>query len=82
MLHGSPNESKYTLVSCVYTQEHEKALQISRKVNTGVVSLNDYPLGGAKSGYGGGHCVEAKSIQQSSGMARTLTTKGCGETWL
>jgi acyl-CoA reductase-like NAD-dependent aldehyde dehydrogenase len=79
------NESKYGLVAYVYTRDHERALRISRKIDAGVVFLNNNyrlflgtPFGGAKeSGHGREHCIEtlrewsrAKTIRQPSGMSK------------
>jgi acyl-CoA reductase-like NAD-dependent aldehyde dehydrogenase len=60
------NESKYGLVGYVHTRDHEKALRMSRKIDAGVVFLNNNyrlflgtPFGGAKEGgYGREHCIE------------------------
>jgi acyl-CoA reductase-like NAD-dependent aldehyde dehydrogenase len=35
------NESEYDLVSHVYTRDHEKAQRMSRKIDAGVVFLNN-----------------------------------------
>ena len=82
------NESKYGLVSYVYTRDQEKALRMSRKIDAGIVFLNNNyrlflgtPFGGAKqSGYGREHCIEtlrewsrAKNIRQPSGMSKIPT---------
>ena len=60
------NESKYGLVSYVYTRDHEKPLHMSRKIDAGVVFLNNNyrlflgtPFGGPKeSEYGREHYIE------------------------
>ena len=82
------NEPKYGLVSYVYIRDHEKALRMSRKIDAGVVFLNNNyrrfrgtPFGGAKeSGYAREHCIEtlrewsmAKNMRQPSGMSKIPT---------
>lgn len=77
------NESRYGLTAIVYTKDMEKGLRVSRKLETGMVWLNNYfrtvlgiPFGGVKeSGYGREHCIEtlkewttAKFIQMPSGF--------------
>ena len=60
------NESRYGLVSYVYTRDHEKPLNMSRKIDADVVFLNNNywlflrtPFDGPKeSGYGREHCIE------------------------
>lgn len=59
------NQSEYGLVCGVYTTNIEKALQVSRLVDVGMVMMNNYsrrgplPFGGAKhSGYGREQCID------------------------
>lgn len=60
------NESKYNLMSYVYTQDYEKAQRMNHNINAGVVFLNNNyqlfirtPFGGPKeSVYGREHCIE------------------------
>jgi acyl-CoA reductase-like NAD-dependent aldehyde dehydrogenase len=60
------NEPRHGLVSYVYTRDHEKPLHMSRKIDAGVVFLNNNyqlflgtPFDGPKeSGYGREHCIE------------------------
>ncbi len=88
------NESKYGLVSYVYTRDHEKALRLSRKIDAGVVFLNNNyrlflgtPFGCAKeSGYGREHCIEtlrewcrAKCIRQPSGVSKVPTWRALND---
>src|SRR5690606_24261539 len=57
------NDSEFGLVSAVYSQDHTRAMDIARRLDAGVVYLNNYframlgsPFGGTKSsGYGREH---------------------------
>ena len=85
------NESKYGLTSAVYTQNMERALRCSRRIDAGVVFLNNYyrqflgtPFGGLKeSGYGREHCIEtlrewsrAKNVRIPSGLGKVPAWRG------
>ena len=90
------NESKYGLVSYVYTRDQEEALRMSPKIDAGIVLLNNgnrsflgTPFGEAKqSGNGRENFIEtlrewlrAKNIQQPSGMSRTPTWRAVDDTF-
>lgn len=79
------NESEYGLTSIIFSRSQERCWRFSRKVDVGMVFVNNYfrnvlgiPFGGAKStGYGREHCVEtlrewsrAKVINQPSGLGQ------------
>lgn len=79
------NESRYGLVAAVWSKDIEKALRVSRQVDTGIVFINNYfrsglglPHGGSKeSGYGREHYIETlnewstiKYIQMPSGLGQ------------
>ena len=85
------NESKFGLVSCVYTRDQERGLRVSRRVDAGMVWINNFfrsllgtPFGGAKdSGYGREHCIHtlrewsrAKNIRMPSGMGKFPNWRG------
>ena len=88
------NESQYGLVSYVYPRDPDKALRMSRRIDAGVVFLNNNyrlflgtPFGGAKeSGYGREHCPQtlrewsrAKCIRQPSGLSKIPTWRAVGD---
>lgn len=77
------NESAYGLTGIIFSKDHERCLRVSRKLDVGMVWINNYfrnvlgtPFGGTKdSGYGREHCIEtlrewtwAKAIHQPSGL--------------
>ncbi|KAK3175529.1 hypothetical protein K4F52_010194 [Lecanicillium sp. MT-2017a] len=79
------NESKYGLVAAIWSKDMERALRVSRQVDTGMVFINNYcrsglglPHGGSKeSGYGREHWIETldewstiKYIQMPSGLGQ------------
>ncbi len=63
------NSSEYGLFAGIYTRESERALRIARRIDVGVVLINNYfrgllglPFGGTKhSGYGREHTIETLS---------------------
>jgi len=60
------NASEYGLFAGVYTRDSERALRVARRIDVGVVLINNYfrgilglPFGGTKhSGYGREHTIE------------------------
>ncbi|KAL1846911.1 hypothetical protein Plec18167_001545 [Paecilomyces lecythidis] len=85
------NESQYGLTSAFYSKDNEKCLRCARKVDVGLVFVNNYfrnvlgmPFGGAKeTGYGREHCIEtlrswgrAKAIKQPSGLGTVPSWRG------
>jgi acyl-CoA reductase-like NAD-dependent aldehyde dehydrogenase len=60
------NSSEYGLFAGLYTRDSERALRVARRIDVGVVLINNYfrgllglPFGGAKhSGYGREHTIE------------------------
>jgi acyl-CoA reductase-like NAD-dependent aldehyde dehydrogenase len=85
------NESRYGLTSCIFSRDIEKCLRIARKVDVGMVFINNYdrmilgtPFGGNKdSGFGREHCIETlrswqntKLIKQPSGLRPVLEWRG------
>ena len=83
------NESKYGLTSAVYTQNMERALRCSRRIDAGVVFLNNYyrqflgtPFGGFKeSGYGREHFIETLREWSRTENVRTLSGQGKVPAW-
>ncbi|KAF1734742.1 putative aldehyde dehydrogenase DhaS [Beauveria bassiana] len=88
------NESRYGLVAAIWSKDTEKALRISRQVDTGMVFINNYfrsglglPHGGSKeSGYGREHWIETlnewstiKYIQMPSGLGRVPTWRSVAD---
>jgi acyl-CoA reductase-like NAD-dependent aldehyde dehydrogenase len=78
------NDTPYGLVAAVYTADHARARRLARRIEAGVVMLNNYnraflgtPFGGfGDSGYGREHAIESlleftrtKSIREPSGLA-------------
>jgi acyl-CoA reductase-like NAD-dependent aldehyde dehydrogenase len=63
------NATEYGLFAAIYTRESERALRVARRIDVGVVLINNYfrgllglPFGGTKhSGYGREHTVETLS---------------------
>jgi len=85
------NESEYGLVAGVYTGDMARGLRLSRRIDAGVVFINNYyrmflgtPFGGAKhSGYGREHCIQTlqefgrpKSIRYPSGLGHIPAWSG------
>ncbi|MCA1843211.1 MAG: aldehyde dehydrogenase family protein, partial [Actinobacteria bacterium] len=79
------NDSPYGLVAAVYTADHARARRLARRIDAGVVMINNFnraflgtPFGGfGDSGYGREHAIESlleftrtKSIREPSGMGR------------
>jgi len=79
------NDSPYGLVAAVYTADHTRARRLARRIDAGVVMINNYnraflgtPFGGyGDSGYGREHAIESlleftrtKSIREPSGLGR------------
>ncbi|KAL9109239.1 MAG: hypothetical protein Q9227_006165 [Pyrenula ochraceoflavens] len=77
------NASVYGLTAIVFTQNSERGMRVARKLETGMVWVNNYmrnvlglPYGGVKeSGYGREHCIETlrewsacKFVQIPSGL--------------
>jgi len=63
------NSSEYGLFAGLYTRDSERALRVARRIDVGVVLINNYfrgllglPFGGTKhSGYGREHTIETIS---------------------
>jgi acyl-CoA reductase-like NAD-dependent aldehyde dehydrogenase len=85
------NESKYGLTNIFYSRDNEKCLRTARKIDAGMVFVNNYfrnllgtPFSGAKhSGYGREHCIgalrewsRAKTIRQPSGLGQVPDWRG------
>jgi acyl-CoA reductase-like NAD-dependent aldehyde dehydrogenase len=85
------NQSKYGLTNIIYSRDNEKCLRTARRIDAGMVFINNYfrnllgtPFGGAKhSGYGREHCIEtlrewsrAKTIRQPSGLGQVPDWRG------
>jgi acyl-CoA reductase-like NAD-dependent aldehyde dehydrogenase len=79
------NSSAYGLTAIIYTKDMERGLRVSRRIDAGMVWVNNYfrgvlgtPFGGVKdSGYGREHCIEtllaftsAKTIRVPSGLGK------------
>ncbi|KAI9719674.1 MAG: hypothetical protein M1828_006106 [Chrysothrix sp. TS-e1954] len=77
------NESQYGLVGILHTMNQERADRVSRRMESGIITVNNYrrnfqgvPFGGVKeSGNAREHCIEtlqewssAKTIQKPSGL--------------
>ncbi len=77
------NGTDYGLVAAVYTRNQELALQTARRLDAGIVYINNFfrggvgaPFGGTKaSGFGREHCIEtlheygwSKAVRQPSGQ--------------
>ncbi len=77
------NDTPYGLVAAVYTTDHGRARRVARRLDTGVVMVNNYnrallgtPFGGfGDSGYGREHAIESlleftrtKNIREPSGL--------------
>lgn len=88
------NESEYGLTAAIFTKDMERALRVSRKIDVGMVWINQYfrnimgtPFGGAKdSGYGREHCIEtlhewsrAKTVNMPSGLGPIPSWRGAAE---
>jgi NAD-dependent aldehyde dehydrogenases len=79
------NDTPYGLLAAVYTADHPRARRVARRIEAGVVLINNFnrallgtPFGGFKdSGYGREHAVESlleftrtKNVREPSGMGR------------
>lgn len=88
------NESKYGLTSCIFSRDSERCFRVARKVDVGMVFINNYdravlgtPFGGNKeSGYGREHYKETlrswqnpKFIKQPSGLRQLSEWRGIGD---
>jgi malonate-semialdehyde dehydrogenase (acetylating) / methylmalonate-semialdehyde dehydrogenase len=88
------NDSPFGLVSAVYTGDHRRARRVARRLETGVVMINNYnraflgtPFGGYRdSGYGREHAVESlleftrtKNIREPSGFGEIPEWDAVGE---
>jgi acyl-CoA reductase-like NAD-dependent aldehyde dehydrogenase len=77
------NDTPYGLLAAVYTADHPRARRVARRIDAGVVMLNNFnrallgtPFGGFKdSGYGREHSVESmleftrtKNVREPSGI--------------
>jgi acyl-CoA reductase-like NAD-dependent aldehyde dehydrogenase len=77
------NDTPYGLVAAVYSGDHARARRLARRIDAGVVMINNYnraflgtPFGGfGDSGYGREHAIESlleftrtKSIREPSGL--------------
>ncbi|KAL9620367.1 MAG: hypothetical protein Q9160_005067 [Pyrenula sp. 1 TL-2023] len=90
------NESRYGLTAIVHTKDTEKGLRVSRKLEAGMIWMNQYfrsalgtPFGGVKeSGYGREHCIDtlkewssAKVINMPSGLGQIPSWRAVGDTF-
>ncbi|QKX63093.1 uncharacterized protein TRUGW13939_10261 [Talaromyces rugulosus] len=88
------NESRYGLTCSVFSRDNERCLRVGRKIDVGMVFINNYargvlgtPFGGNKeSGYGREHCVETlrswqntKFIKQPSGLGHLPQWRGTAD---
>lgn len=88
------NESRYGLVGCIYSRDIEKCQRAARKIDVGMVFINQFfrnilgtPFGGTKhSGHGREHCIAtlkdwsyAKSIKAPSGLAPVPHWRGVND---
>ncbi|MGH8992430.1 MAG: aldehyde dehydrogenase family protein [Acidimicrobiia bacterium] len=79
------NDTPYGLVAAVYTSDHSRARRVARRLDAGVVMINNYnrallgtPFGGfGDSGYGREHAIESlleftrtKNIREPSGLGK------------
>ena len=77
------NDTPYGLLAAVYTRDHPRARRVARRIDAGVVLLNNFnrgllgtPFGGFKdSGYGREHSIESlleftrtKNVREPSGI--------------
>jgi acyl-CoA reductase-like NAD-dependent aldehyde dehydrogenase len=77
------NDTPYGLLAAVYTADHARARRVARRIDAGVLLLNNFnrallgtPFGGFKdSGYGREHSLESmleftrvKNIREPSGL--------------
>jgi betaine-aldehyde dehydrogenase len=81
------NDSDYGLVAAVYTGSEERGLRVARKIDAGMLHINNYcragfgtPFGGTKaSGFGREHCLQtlyeygwSKAVRVPSGVGQVL----------
>lgn len=85
------NESRFGLTCCIFSRDSERCFRVARKVDVGMVFLNNYnravlgtPFGGNKdSGFGREHCLETlrswqnpKFIKQPTGIGKLPEWRG------
>lgn len=85
------NESRFGLTCCIFSRDSERCFRVSRKVDVGMVFVNNYnravlgtPFGGNKdSGFGREHCLETlrswqnpKFIKQPTGIGKLPEWRG------
>lgn len=88
------NSSQYGLTGIIFSKDSERCLRVSRKIEVGMVWVNNYfrsvlgtPFGGVKdSGHGREHCIEtlleyttAKTINAPSGMGKIPAWRAIAE---
>ena len=88
------NESEYGLMCGIYSRDSERAFRVARRIDTGMVMMNNYfrgilgtPFGGVKkSGYGREHAIETlkdygtvKMIRFPSGLGKIPSWRGVNE---
>jgi acyl-CoA reductase-like NAD-dependent aldehyde dehydrogenase len=88
------NESEYGLVSAVYSRDQERAFRIARRIDAGMLFINNYfrgvlgtPFGGVKgSGYGREHAIQTlqeygftKMMRFPSGLGTTPSWRGVND---
>jgi acyl-CoA reductase-like NAD-dependent aldehyde dehydrogenase len=88
------NESEYGLTSAVYTGDSTRAFRVARRIDVGMVFINNYfrgvlgtPFGGTKhSGYGREHAIETlrefsytKMVRFPSGLGTIPSWRAIGE---
>jgi hypothetical protein len=88
------NESEYGLVAAVYSRDQERAFRVARRIDAGMLFVNNYfrgilgtPFGGVKgSGYGRQHAIQTlrefgytKMMRFPSGLGATPSWRGVNE---
>ena len=83
------NESEYGLMCGIYTLDQQKAFRVARRVDAGMILINNYnrailgtPFGGVKhSGYGREHTMSTLQEYGSPKMMRFPSGTGTIPTW-
>lgn len=83
------NESRFGLTCCIFSRDSERCFRVARKVDVGMVFVNNYnravlgsPFGGNKeSGYGREHCLETMRSWQNPKFIKQPTGLGALPEW-
>jgi acyl-CoA reductase-like NAD-dependent aldehyde dehydrogenase len=83
------NESQYGLTCAVYTSDSARAFRVARRIDAGMVFINNYfrgvlgtPFGGTKhSGYGYEHAIETLREFSYTKMVRFPSGLGTTPAW-